>query len=210
MRDPAVASSRRLAHARRAGRLSRSSTAALLAATAMLAGAPAVATAAPSPSNKVKSSGGNFGLGLALGSPTGLSAKLFLHPNHALQWGFGWDAWNGAGRLHMDYLWHAGVLADTKPMTLIGYVGGGIGVGFWANTDYYCGRYNNGRYGYEDYCGSRDGGAGLFIRIPALGLAFHWKDVPMDLVVEGAWSPYVAPFFDPTRGDFAIASRWYF
>lgn len=55
-----------------------------------------------------------FGLGLMLGEPTGLSAKLWTSHSNALAFGLGWSAYhprfedNGLRiHVHMDYLWHS-------------------------------------------------------------------------------------------------------
>jgi hypothetical protein len=68
---------------------------ATLVAVIMTAG-PTTASAAPSPKKKVggggqtaRGKGGNFGLGLSLGDVMGPTMKLWLHPNHALQWDIG-------------------------------------------------------------------------------------------------------------------------
>ncbi|MFA6467631.1 MAG: hypothetical protein WCW35_01955 [Bacteroidota bacterium] len=64
----------------------------------------------------------NFGIGLIIGEPTGISAKLWTTSENAFDFGFGWSMdGNGMGRyddryyyndrsrvhFHMDYLWHA-------------------------------------------------------------------------------------------------------
>jgi len=66
-----------------------------------------------------------FGLGVMLGDPTGLSAKLWIAPTNALDfglgfWGYGFNdrcAGNGCGRygysngtFHMDYLWQSNIV----------------------------------------------------------------------------------------------------
>ncbi|GEM_PF-3097557 len=170
---------------------------------------PSQASAAPTPSGQISSKGGNFGLGLSVGDPTGLSMKLFLHPNHALQWGLGWGPFHyGAGRLHMDYLWHPGTMARTSVMDLVGYVGVGAGLVFWAHRYYWgCGYAWHRGYGP---CG-HGGGAAFMIRVPDLGLAFHWKKVPLDLAVEAAWTPLIGAWgFDAAHADFMVACRYYF
>lgn len=45
---------------------------------------------------------GRFGLGLILGSPTGISAKYWLDKTHALDAALGF----GDMSIHADYLWH--------------------------------------------------------------------------------------------------------
>ncbi len=62
----------------------------------------------------------NFGLGVIIGEPTGLSAKLWTSKVNAFDFGLGWSFggdrvgnhegdYNGETRfhVHMDYLWHA-------------------------------------------------------------------------------------------------------
>jgi hypothetical protein len=61
-----------------------------------------------------------FGLGVIIGEPTGISAKLWTSPVNAFDFGLGWSFggdrigkykgfYNGGSRVHvhMDYLWHA-------------------------------------------------------------------------------------------------------
>ena len=60
-----------------------------------------------------------FGLGLIIGEPTGLSAKLWVSDRTAVDFGLGWSVggdrlyyynggYDGSSRVHfhMDYLWH--------------------------------------------------------------------------------------------------------
>jgi len=61
-----------------------------------------------------------FGLGVIIGEPTGLSAKLWTSGNNALAFGLGWSVqgyrFNGfdsdydrvtRSHIHVDYLWHS-------------------------------------------------------------------------------------------------------
>ena len=61
-----------------------------------------------------------FGLGVIIGEPTGLSAKLWTSNNNALAFGLGWSVqgyrFNGfdsdydrvtRSHIHVDYLWHS-------------------------------------------------------------------------------------------------------
>jgi hypothetical protein len=48
----------------------------------------------------------------------------------------------------------------------------------------------------------------MLVRAP-VGLYFHFQRAPVDLAIEGGWSPYVLPWF-PWQGDFAIKCRDYF
>lgn len=78
--------------------------------------------------------GRKFGLGLELGDPTGLSAKLWVAPTNAIDfglgfWGFGVNAgcWrDGNGNLHCDnfstgtfnadYLWQSNIVRGTAQL----------------------------------------------------------------------------------------------
>jgi len=169
------------------------------------------AEAAPSPGRKISSgSGGNFGLGLSLGDPMGLSMKGFLAPNHAIQGDLGWaPLHHGDGRLGFDYLWHPGVFASGPVAEFLPYLGLGIGMMFWADRCYYGDRYyygDRGR-GYYGRCGN--GGVAMFIRAPILGLGVHWKKAPLDTMFEGSWSPYIV-YPDLAHGDFSFKIRYYF
>ena len=57
---------------------------------------------------------GNLGLGVILGSPSGISLKYWKSGNHAFDAGL---AWNFAGEdaisVHGDYLWHSWLESET-------------------------------------------------------------------------------------------------
>lgn len=183
--------------ARRALRATSIGLAALLAAVV-----PTDAAAAPSPGKQFEGKGGRFGLGLSLGDPMGASAKLFLHPNHAVQFDLGWAPMHhGIGTLGADYLWHPATFVSNSVLDFLPYLGFGVKLGFWAR---YCYGGGHGRY---RGCGR--GGAAMLLRIPALGLAIHWKQAPLDTVLEGAWSPFIV-LPDLPHGDVSFKIRYYF
>ena len=93
---------------------------------------------------------------------------------------------------------------STADFDFLPYLGLGLGMGFWAGHYYY--GHADGRY-YHDYYGH--GGAALFMRLPILGLGFHWKKVPLDTMLEGSWAPYLA-LPDLPHGDVAFKLRYYF
>jgi len=75
-----------------------------------------------------------FGLGVMLGEPTGLSAKLWTSNNNALAFGLGWSAYhhrhdNRGTRIHvhMDYLWHSHDKIQSSEPFVIHY---GVGARF--------------------------------------------------------------------------------
>jgi len=73
------------------------------------------------------SSQNNFGIGVIIGSPTGISAKYYIKENIGLDCGFGWSLKKNVFRLHSDLLFHNYTLLEKSfdfPFVL--YYGGGI------------------------------------------------------------------------------------
>ncbi len=139
----------------------------------------------------------NFGLGVILGEPTGISAKLWTSPGTAFDFGLGWSvggdrigrydgSYNGGSRIHfhMDYLWHAFDLIPTAERVQIFY---GLG-----------GRLNNGA-GYNSSLAIR----GVF------GAAWFPSETPIDMFLE------LVPSLQVTSStgfgfDAGIGARYYF
>ena len=153
----------------------------------------------------------NTGIGVTLGDPMGISLKHFFTLRHAIQADFAWlPLHHGSGGAHLDYLWHSKVLASSGEVDALGYIGGGVGFGLWGSTT------------IAGYDGPHFGGSatddkvhfGLMVRLPVLGLAFHWTRVPLDTALEGAWSPFVLevkePRFGPAHVSVALKLRYYF
>lgn len=174
-----------------------------------LAAAPEAQAKAPRGSKRV-------GLGGGLGDPTGPSLKLFLHPQHALQFDFGWAPMHhGHGILHANYLFHFPTFVQNSVMDFGLYLGAGLGVAFWSGFGYYGGYHRARRRCYDTPDGREcdsyyrgHGGAAMIVRAP-VGLFFHWMKVPLDTVIEGGWSPYVI-YPDLFHGDFSVKLRYYF
>jgi hypothetical protein len=79
-----------------------------------------------SASREARAQGGNFGLGIIIGSPTGLSAKYYLSEGkgHAIDAALGLATLGNHGiHVHVDYLWHPLVLAREESFDLAMYVG---------------------------------------------------------------------------------------
>ena len=139
----------------------------------------------------------NFGLGVILGEPTGISAKLWTSQVNALDFGLGWSvggdrigryngSYDGGSRVHfhMDYLWHSfDVIHSAERLQLYYGVGG---------------RFNNG------------GGYGSSLAIRAdFGAAWFPTETPIDVFLELV--PSVQ--FTPSTGfglDAGIGARYYF
>src|SRR5262245_58546855 len=73
--------------------------------------------------------GGDFGIGLQVGGPTGLNAKYYMG-NVALQFGVGIieTGWDDGLHVFADLVFHPVILAQTRDFTLPLYVGGGVRV----------------------------------------------------------------------------------
>lgn len=89
-----------------------------------------------------------FGLGVIIGEPTGLSAKLWTSSITAFDFGLGWSvvgdrssrydgSYNGGSRVHfhMDYLWHAfDAISSTDRIPLYYGIGGRVDTGAGYNS----------------------------------------------------------------------------
>ena len=136
----------------------------------------------------------NFGLGIMVGEPTGLSAKLWTSPSTAFDFGLGWsmrgdrvdNGFNQGTRthIHMDYLWHSFEAIHATDRFPLYY---GLG-----------GRLNSGG-GYDATIAIR----GVF------GIAWMPRTTPIDLFLE------VVPSFQLSAStglavDAAFGARYYF
>lgn len=116
---------------------------------------------------------GSFGLGLELGSPSGLNGKYFLSDDRALNFGIGWiydryyyDDRDGI-HLYLDYLFHPLSITNNPTFQLPFYVG--VGGRLWDFDDRRDGR--------------DDSGYAFGVRVP-LGIAFDFNKVPLDVFVQ--------------------------
>jgi hypothetical protein len=180
-------------------------------AAAFALAAPQEAQAAPSPSNQIKGKGGNTGVGMTLGSPTGFSLKHFWSAPHALQWNLGWGPLHwGSFRTDVSYLWHPATIASGSVVDLVPYLGAGLGFAIWGHGR---GWYGHGR---DTHSGGGHTHLGIMFRLPAVGLALHWQGAPLDTVLEGAWTPTIGmggghnAWFGPDHGDIFVGVRYYF
>jgi hypothetical protein len=139
-----------------------------------------------------RAEGGPFGLGLIVGSPTGLSGKVYFNKMNALDFGVGEAFINQRGfHLHVDYLWHPVMLAQDEAFFLPLYLG--VGGRFLEHE-----RHDNDE-------------AHLGVRGP-IGILFDFKRVPIDVFLELA---VIVDFIRESDSDVvdlnaAIGVRYYF
>lgn len=121
-----------------------------------------------------------FGIGLMVGAPSGLAAKLYLDAPLAIQFGLGSSHYghhyndrrhyhNHGVHFHADVLWHPVVLARSRSLQLPLYIGVG-------------GQINN--HGYDD---RDDDHSHIGARVP-FGLALDFNRVPLDVFFELAFA----------------------
>ena len=138
-----------------------------------------------------------FGLGVIIGEPTGLSAKLWTSNENAFDFGLGWSIggdrisryngyYNGGSRVHfhMDYLWHSWEAIRSSERFPLYY---GIG-----------GRINSGA-GYNSSVAVRG----------VLGIAWMPRETPVDVFIE------LVPSLQLTSStgfaiDAGLGARYYF
>ena len=144
-----------------------------------------------------------FGLGLMLGSASGLSGKLYVSESTAIDFGIGAHQGFRDDRglhIHADFLWHPVVLASPDSFELPLY----LGLGF--------------RYLDHDRLDDRDDNRDhehLGIRGP-VGLLLDFNRVPLDIFMELAMVLDVSSFDDARRDhggldiDGSIGLRYYF
>ena len=127
---------------------------------------------------------GNFGLGIILGEPTGVSAKLWITERTAIDAAAAWSFSNEtAFHLHADYLFHNFDLISVEKGKLPVYFGIG------------------GRVKFEDE-------SLIGVRIP-VGLAYFFDGAPIDIFLEVVPILDLAPDTEFTANA-AVGIRYFF
>jgi len=142
-----------------------------------------------------------FGLGIMLGSPTGVSAKYWTSGDRALDFGVAWGVWGPGSyfHLHGDLLFHKMDLVTVPSGKLPLYFGPGLRMRSWGG-----GRYWHRGQWYE-YEGNHNT---LGVRFP-VGLAYLFDGAPVDVFLELVPTLELLP---GTRFGFdgAIGARYWF
>ncbi|HMG23137.1 MAG TPA: hypothetical protein VK607_17495 [Kofleriaceae bacterium] len=115
---------------------------------------------------------GNFGVGIILGEPTGITAKLYLRDDRAIQAAVGSAFIGGGLQIHADYLFHPYILQSRPSYVLPFYIGPGVRL-----IDYTTGR---------DDANGNSNSAFAFGPRGVVGLLFDFKNVPLDAFIEVA------------------------
>lgn len=137
--------------------------------------------------------GGDFGLGLIIGDPTGVNGKYFLSSEMALDGAIGFGVLGGHHtKLQMDFLWHFGV-ERWRAAALDLYLGVGPAL---AIHDY--------DHGHRHYHGDLWVGA----RAP-FGASLTFTKVPLDVFLELALGVWLVEHVH-TDLDAAIGVRYWF
>jgi hypothetical protein len=137
---------------------------ALALAVALAMGAPARAAGDDDDDGSRGVEKGTLGVGIILGEPTGITAKLYLQDDQAIQAAVGSAFIGGGLQLHGDYVFHPYILQTRPSFVLPLYVGPGVRL-----ID-----YTNGRDDSSFAIGARAVG----------GLLFDFKEVPLDAFIE--------------------------
>ena len=133
-------------------------------------------------------SGRDFGLGIIIGDPTGVSGKHLLSDAHAIDWAVGFGLIGGDHlRVHADFLWQFRIETwDSAALDL--HVGAGPKLGIK-------GKNNNDNF--------RLGARGPF------GVSLVFLKVPIDVFVEVAAGLWIIEKVD-LHVDGAIGARYWF
>jgi hypothetical protein len=108
---------------------------------------------------------GTLGVGLVIGEPTGITGKLYLEDDQAIQAAIGPAFIGGGIALHGEYVIHPWILQDREAFVLPVYLGPGVR--------------------FVDYYGGRSGESTFAVgALGVVGMLFDFKEVPLDVFVE--------------------------
>jgi hypothetical protein len=109
---------------------------------------------------------GTLGVGIILGEPTGVTAKLYIKDDQAIQAAVGSAFIGGGLQVHADYVFHPYILQSRPSFVLPVYFGPGVRL--------------------IDYTNGRDSSSFAFGARLVGGLLFDFKSVPLDAFIEVA------------------------
>jgi len=110
---------------------------------------------------------GTLGVGIVVGEPTGVCAKIYLAKDRALQIAAGAAFISPGLQVHADYVFHPWILQDRDSFVLPVYIGPGMRV--------------------IDYSGGSNGSSHFAAGLRGvIGLLFDFKNAPIDAFLEVA------------------------
>jgi hypothetical protein len=133
----------------------------------LLAGTPALADDDAAGEKGRPAEKGTLGIGIILGEPTGITAKLYLKDDQAIQASAGAAFVANGLQVNGDYVFHPWILQDKDTFVLPVYIGPGVRF-----IDYSGGSQSSSHFA-----------AGLRV---VGGMLFDFKNVPLDAFVEVA------------------------
>lgn len=142
--------------------------------------------------------GKDFGFGIILGDPTGLTGKFWIDRENAVAFSVG-NSYFGSLRLTGDYLWHFDAF-KSKVLSL--YAGPGLVLGIGENSGWVYNHKGKEYWYYEKDNNFRAGVRGVF------GLNIIPKNTPLEFFVELGVLVGVVPAFG-SSAEGAIGIRFY-
>ena len=141
--------------------------------------------------------GKDFGLGIMLGEPTGLTMKIWTQNDEAFAFSLG-NSYLGQLRIGMDYLWHFNAF-NSNIVNL--YAGPGLAVGIGENGGWWYNHKNRTWYKEED-------DIGLGVR-GVIGINVVPRNSPIEIFCEiGLMIGFLPGTYTNMEG--AIGIRYYF
>jgi len=121
--------------------------------------------------------GGNFGLGIILGSPTGITGKYMFTESHALDADLAWDFLYGGFAGTVDYLFHFRNVLNSSTVGMKFYLGPG------------------GMVGTRNVGKGSDKKTRLAVAARGTaGLSFMFTKVPIELFIDGSPGMWLIPY----------------
>lgn len=141
--------------------------------------------------------GKNFGFGIILGEPTGVTVKYWLNSENALVGNLG-TSYFGKPRIDVEYLWHF----DAFNSSIVKMYAGPAGVlGFGEGNSYWY-EWRNDRFYYR-----KKGDLGLGIK-GLVGINIVPRRTPLEVFLEIGALVGLAPDFG-SQGEAAVGIRFY-
>ncbi len=141
--------------------------------------------------------GRDFGLGIMIGEPTGLTAKIWTRQNTAFAISLG-NSYLGSFRVGLDYVWHFNAF-NSSVVNL--YAGPGVAIGIGESSGWWY--KNNDKYWYKQNDEIGLGVRGLF------GINIVPRNTPLEFFGEIGIMVGMVPSTH-TNAEGAIGIRYYF